>query len=94
MEIDRFHFCPEHFQLFTSNEWTMLEKIKTTPETTEASAHLFEFKRSKWKKDKTPMYIEIHYQINVETDQIESDVALYAIKNQSQKLKEELKASA
>ena len=71
MEIDRFHFCPEHFQLFTSNEWTMLEKIKTTPETTEASAHLFEFKRSKWKEDKTPMYIEIHYQINVETDQIE-----------------------
>ena len=90
MEIDRFHFCPEHFQLFTSNKWEMLDKIKTTPETTEASAHLFDFKRSKWKENKTPMYIEIHYQINVENDQIESDVALYAIADQAQLLKDEL----
>ena len=94
MEIDRFHFCPEHFQTYTSNKWEMLEKIKTTPETTEASAHLFNFKRSMWKKNKTPMYIEIHYQINVENDQIESDVALYAMASQAELLKEELKSKA
>ena len=36
------------------------------------------------------MYIEIHYQINVENDQIESDVALFAIADQAQLLKDEL----
>ena len=30
--------------LFTENDWGLLQKVKTTPETTEESAHLFEFK--------------------------------------------------
>ena len=94
MESEKLHFCPEHYALFTENDWGLLQKVKTTPETTEESAHLFEFKNDKWKNEKVPMYVEIHYQINIENDQIESDVALYALKDQATHLKEQLEVLA
>ena len=94
MESEKLHFCPEHYALFTENDWKLLQKVKTTPDTTEESAHLFEFKNDKWKNEKVPMYVEIHYQINIENDQIESDVALYALKDQASHLKEQLETMA
>ena len=94
MESEKLHFCPEHYALFTENDWELLQKVKTTPDTTEESAHLFEFKNDKWKNEKVPLYVEIHYQINIENDQIESDVALYALKDQASHLKEQLEVLA
>ena len=94
MESEKLHFCPEHYALFTENDWELLQKVKTTPDTTEESAHLFEFKNDKWKNEKVPLYVEIHYQINIENDQIESDVALYALKDQATHLKEQLEVLA
>lgn len=83
---------PEHFRTLIENEWIAIETILTTPDSTEASAHLFEFKQQQWHTRKKPMFISTHYKINVNDDFIESHVSLNVIKAESDLLLTELQS--
>jgi hypothetical protein len=67
----------EYFSLFLQSDWIPLETVLTTPDSTEASAHLFLLKQNLWQRDKTPSYVTTHYKINVTEDHIESHVSLH-----------------
>ena len=70
------HFCHEHFQVYLSNEWKAIASEVTTPDNTTKSDYLIQFKKNQWEQFKSPLYIQVHYQINVDTDEIESNVSL------------------
>jgi hypothetical protein len=81
---------PEYFRTLIENEWFPIETILTTPDSTEASAHLYDFKQEQWKIKKRPMFISTHYKINVNDDFIESHVSLNVISNESDLILNEL----
>jgi len=81
-EDDGVIVAAEYFRLYLENKWVPLETILTTPETTEASAHLYEFKKELWEKNETPTFISTHYKINVADDFIESHVSLNVRENE------------
>jgi hypothetical protein len=81
---------PEHFRTLLENDWLAIETILTTPESTEASAHLYDFKQQQWQLEKQPMYISTHYKINVNDDFIESHISLNVIKDHADKINFEL----
>lgn len=72
----------EYFRIYLENKWVPLETILTTPDTTEASAHLYDFKKELWDKNQTPTFISTHYKINVDDDFIESHVSLNVRENE------------
>ena len=41
----KLHFCPEHFSFYNQNNWVEIDRVKTTPDTTEKSGYLFSFKK-------------------------------------------------
>ena len=84
------HFCPEHFQLFHNNEWQILDSIKTNPDDAHLSEYLFKFKKELWEIEKSPLYIQVHYQINVQNDDIESEVQLFCTKESLEQLEKQL----
>ena len=84
------HFCPEHFKIFHQFEWQMLESIKTNPDDAHLSEYLFQFKKLLWSDEKSPLYIQVHYQINVQSDDIESEIQLYCPKDHLNKIELQL----
>ena len=87
---EKLNFCTKHYKLFTDNKWEKLEEIRTTPEEAQASEYLYKFKNSYWKEKQVPMIIVTHYQINVDADQIESEISLLAPEVQISELKDQL----
>lgn len=71
------HFCQEHLQLFLTNKWAQVASVKTNPEETEEGVYLYKLKRDLWLNEKVPSYMETQYKIDIDTDYIESFVALY-----------------
>lgn len=80
------HFCHEHFQVYLSNEWKAIASEVTTPDNTAKSDYLIQFKKNQWEQFKSPLYIQVHYQINVDTDEIESNVSLFAPKSNEEEM--------
>jgi hypothetical protein len=80
-EVDKIHFCPEHFQTFVNNEWGLVIEERSTPDTAEATQYIHDFKREIWKEG-IPSYIVTHYKINVEGDFVESFVQFYVKKTE------------
>ena len=76
IQDDNLNFCTEHHRIYSSNEWKPLEELQTTPDKAEESEYLYKFKNDKWNSQKIPMIITTHYQINVDQDQIESEIKL------------------
>lgn len=91
MELDRITFCPEHFRLVNSTDWSIIDEVKTNPNHPEEGLHIYNFKRQLWKEKMTPMYVVTHYQINVDNDFIESQVSLYGPRQEQFYLLSELK---
>lgn len=91
IQEDNLNFCTEHFRIYSNNNWKPLEEIQTTPEKAEESEYLYHFKNQKWISQKVPMIITTHYQINVDQDQIESEVKLLVREQDDAHLREELK---
>lgn len=89
-EIDKLHFCREHFDLYTKQEWEPITNQLTTGETPEAGIYIYNFKRNSWIDDKEPMYIQCEYKIDVINDQIETYVQLHVIKERAELLKNKL----
>lgn len=71
------HFCQEHLQIFLTNKWTQVASVKTNPEETKEGVALYKLKRDLWLNENIPSYLETQYKIDIDTDFIESFVALY-----------------
>lgn len=91
MELDSLTLCPEHFRLVNENEWNVIESVKTDSNDPEASMYIYSFKKKFWKENMIPMYIVTHYQINVESDHIVSQVDLFAKRDEQFSIGSELK---
>lgn len=66
----------EYFKMLIENDWVAIETVMTTPDSPEASAHLYAFKKELWEKNQTPTFITTHYKIDVNEDLIESHISL------------------
>ncbi len=80
-------FCIDHFNLFIKNEWEEVDSVVTSPHDSTHTMYLYNFKNQLWEEEKIPSYIQTHYKINVDNDQIESHIKLYAQKKISTLLK-------
>lgn len=81
------NFCLEHFNLFTSTNWDEAVIIKTDSEDTELGPKLYKFKEDLWKNKMLASYIQTHYKINFESDNIETFVSLYCKKEDVAQIK-------
>lgn len=92
-EIDKIHFCKEHYNIYIKNEWQEISNQRTTAETPEAGIYIYNFQKSLWKNEKIPSFIVCEYKIDVNTDQIETYVKLTVLKYMAPKLEERLNQS-
>jgi len=84
-EVDKIHFCPEHFNVFINNEWDLLAEVRTTAQTPETANYVYSFKKNIWKEG-IPSYVVTHYRLNVEGDFVESYVNFFVKKLDAQTL--------
>ncbi|OFZ71799.1 MAG: hypothetical protein A2504_05885 [Bdellovibrionales bacterium RIFOXYD12_FULL_39_22] len=86
-EHDSMLFCVEHFDLIIKNEWAEIAAAIVSPNDSDHSMFLYDFKKQLWEKDKIPSFVQVHYKINVDSDQIESHVKLFAKKAEAEALR-------
>jgi hypothetical protein len=84
------NFCKEHINLFLNNEWSEVFTLKSTPDDPEAGVRVVEWKKQQWVNNEQPLFIQTHYKINVDGDQIESWVVLFSRTTDKEKIKEQL----
>lgn len=72
------HFCNEHYELFLNSKWVEVETIKSTPIRPHDGLELHVHKEKMWQLKGVPSYIMTHYKIEIESDQIETHIKLYA----------------
>ncbi len=92
-EDENIVFCPEHFKTYVDHKWVEISNVRTTADTPEASAYVYEFKRKIWKREGTPSFIVTHYKIDLDNDQIESYVKLMVREEEETDLSKKLKES-
>lgn len=85
------HFCKQHLPLVMQNEWDEVLTLKTSTEDPEEGVRLYDLKKEIFTEDKIPSYVETHYKINVDQDNIETYLVLYGIKSDVETLKEKFK---
>jgi len=83
-------FCREHVAIFLNSQWNEIHSVKSTPQNPEAGVEVVEWKKGIWETEGTPMFIQTHYKINVDGDQIESWVVLFARDNEKDEMKKRL----
>ncbi|MCE3012707.1 MAG: hypothetical protein LW878_06530 [Proteobacteria bacterium] len=84
------HFCKEHSGFFLNFKWKDVYTLKSTPNDPEAGVRVVEWKKEIWKKEAIPLYIQTHYKIDVDGDEIESWVVLFAKEADSEDIKRRL----
>lgn len=84
------NFCHEHYPIFLGSQWEEVTSVHTTPDEPERGTFIYQCKKEIWEKESLPTYLQTHYKINPDTDQIESIVCLYAPKDILQLVKERL----
>jgi hypothetical protein len=84
------HFCKEHITLLMNKEWEEVITIKTSPNDPERGVKLFELKKEIFQSEDIPTYIETHYKINVDHDDIETYLVLYSLKEEINKVRQKL----
>lgn len=91
-EIEKLHFCRDHFDLYTNHKWVPITNELTTGNTPESAIYIYNFKKNQWDKNKEPMYIQCEYKIDVISDEIETYVQLHVIDEKSDFLKKQIEA--
>lgn len=81
------NFCKEHSSYFLNFKWKDVYTLKSTPSDPEAGVRLVEWKKSIWKTDAIPLYIQTHYKIDVDGDEIESWVVLFSKEEEAEIIK-------
>lgn len=92
LESEHLHFCRDHYRLFTENNWEIIDTIRTNPDKAEESMYLYDFKGHLWKTEQLPTIVTTHYQINTESDCIESQVSLLGPQEKQDQLFQEIKS--
>lgn len=85
------NFCDEHYQIFLESKWVEIDSVQTTPSHPEKGTRIYKFKNHLWKNSEIPTYLQTHYKINHDTDEIESIVCLYAATDAAEVIKNKLK---
>ncbi|MBY0515812.1 MAG: hypothetical protein K2P81_02810 [Bacteriovoracaceae bacterium] len=83
-------FCREHVSLFLNFEWGEVFSVKSTANDPEAGVAVVDWKKQEWETNGTPLYIQTHYKINVDGDQIESWVVLFAREEEREEVRKKL----
>jgi hypothetical protein len=85
------HFCKNHFPVIMKNEWTEVFTIEASAESPHEGVNLYETKKSLFENKNIPTYIETHYKINVDQNNIETYFVLFSIKSDVDEVKSFLK---
>ena len=83
-------FCREHVAIFLNSPWSEIHSVKSTPQDPEAGVAVVEWKKKVWEQEGLPLYVQTHYKINLEGDQIESWLVLFARESEAQSAKRKL----
>lgn len=83
-------FCREHVSLYLNSSWSEVCNIKSNPNDPEAGVELIDWKKKLWDSEGTPTFIQTHYKINVDGDQIESWIVLFARDKEKEDIKKRL----
>lgn len=86
-------FCREHIALYLNSEWSEVHSVKSTPQDPEAGVAVVEWKKATWEREALPMFIQTHYKINLEGDQIESWVVLFARQAEQEEIKKRVSST-
>lgn len=84
------HFCKEHIPLVMRHDWDEVITLKTSTQDPEQGVKLYEVKKKMLENSDLPTYIETHYKINVDQDYIETYLVLFSIRENIQKVKDQL----
>lgn len=84
------HLCKEHLPMIMKNSWEEVITIKTSTEDPEQGVRLYDVKKKLFKEENLPSYIETHYKIDVDHDQVETFLVLFAMKQELSVFKEKL----
>jgi hypothetical protein len=83
-------FCREHLNLYLNSQWSEVCNVKSSPTDPEAGVELIDWKKKLWDSEGTPTFIQTHYKINVDGDQIESWVVLFAREKETDEVRKRL----
>jgi hypothetical protein len=84
------HFCKEHIPLLLKGEWEDVLTVKTSTENPDEGVRLYEAKKHLFQNKHLPTYIETHYKINVDGDFIETYLVVFSLKENVERVSEEL----
>jgi hypothetical protein len=86
-------FCREHIGIYLDAQWSEVHSVKSTPQNPEAGVEVVEWKKSTWEREALPMFIQTHYKINLDGDQIESWVVLFARQAEQDEIKKRVSST-
>lgn len=81
------HFCREHLPLVMNHQWDEVMTVKTSTQDPEHGVRIYDTKKEIFEKEDLPTFIETHYKINIDQDNIETYLVVFAIKEQLEKIK-------
>jgi len=76
-ENDKTLFCSEHYKYFLAHKWKEQARVQTTPHEPLAGMDIYHEKQRIFREEKTPCFLRLNYHIEIETDQIETEVRLF-----------------
>lgn len=85
-------FCREHIALYLNSHWEEVYSVKSTPNNPEAGVVIVDWKKEVWEAESLPLFVQTHYKINVDGDQIESWVVLFSRVDEKEEIKKRLTA--
>ncbi len=85
-------FCREHISLYLNSHWEEVYSVKSTPNNPEAGVIIVDWKKEIWDTESLPLFVQTHYKINVDGDQIESWVVLFSRVDEKDDIKKRLTA--
>ena len=83
-------FCREHVAIFLNAPWSEVHSVKSTPQEPEAGVAVVEWKKKIWEQESIPLYVQTHYKINLDGDQIESWLVVFARELDAPQVKKQL----
>lgn len=84
------HLCLEHYPMVMKNDWNEVVTIKTSTHNPEEGVHLYDIKKKLFQDKSIPSYIETHYKIDVDHDNIETYLVLFSLQENLAEIKKEL----
>ncbi len=87
--IDNLTFCKKHGEIFTEKTWIEYICTLTCADFSDNGIKLYDFRTYLYKRFKIPTYFIVKYQINNQSNQIDSIVTMHINKEDLKKVSEE-----